>query len=48
MGVEFGVFSAESEVFEVRRLDGSTLDVLSEGVVTKLMEIKSLVVEKGK
>lgn len=28
-------------------LDGSTLDVLSEGVVTKLKEIKNLVVDRG-
>lgn len=29
-------------------LDGSILDVLSEGVVSKLKEIKSLVVDRGK
>lgn len=29
-------------------LDGSTLDVLSEGVVSKLKEIKSVVVDKSK
>ncbi len=29
-------------------LDGSTLDVLSAGVVSKLKDIKSLVVDRGK